>query len=61
MNAESFFRHVERMRAKQKEYFRTKSSAALTESKRLEREIDDEIDRVNKIQQAKQNPKLKLE
>lgn len=34
---------------KQKEYFKTRSKTALNASKALEREIDAEIDRVNKI------------
>lgn len=38
--AYQFFRLVERMRNKQKEYFRTKSQAVLNESKQLEREVD---------------------
>jgi hypothetical protein len=58
MTPHEFFRKVERMRSKQKEYFRTRSSAALTDSKRLEREIDEEIERVNKIVSSRQNPSL---
>lgn len=38
--AYQFFRLVERMRDKQKEYFRTKSQVVLNESKQLEREVD---------------------
>ena len=60
MTPHEFFRKVERMRSKQKEYFRTRSSAALTDSKRLEREIDDEIKRVNKVLQSRQSPQLTL-
>lgn len=37
------------MRSMQKEYFRTRSKTALQESKRLEREIDMEIARVEEI------------
>ena len=37
------------MRSMQKEYFRTRSKTALQESKRLEREIDMEIARVEGI------------
>lgn len=37
------------MRMKQKEYFKTRNKAALEVSKALEREIDNEIERVNKI------------
>lgn len=58
MTHEEFFRKVERIRAKQREYFRTRSSAALTDSKRLEKEIDAEIERVNKIVSSRQNPSL---
>lgn len=47
--AYQFFRLVERMRDKQKEYFRTKSQAVLNESKQLEREVDGEIQRANNI------------
>ena len=45
------------MRKAQKEYFRTRSGRALTDSKRLEKEIDAEIERVNKVVEAKNNPK----
>lgn len=44
-----FFRLVERMRGKQKEYFRTRSAAVLNESKHLERDVDKEIQRVNNV------------
>lgn len=43
-----FFDKVSLMRMKQKEYFKTRSKAALEASKALEREIDNEIERVNK-------------
>ena len=49
MNAREFFNKVTQMRSMQKEYFRTRSKTALQESKRLEREIDAEIKRVNEI------------
>jgi hypothetical protein len=49
MNPKQFFDKVSLLRMKQKEYFRTRSKAALNASKALEREIDAEIDRVNKI------------
>lgn len=58
MTPETFFRHVERLRAAQKEYFRTRSSEALRTSKRLEREVDAEIERVNKILNERRNPLL---
>ena len=49
MNAREFFNKVAQMRSMQKEYFRTRSKTALQESKRLEREIDIEIARVEGI------------
>lgn len=58
MKPKEFFDAVVRMRDKQKEYFKTKSSSALTESKRLEKVIDEEIARVQKIINDRQNPKL---
>ncbi len=61
MNAEQFFRLTERMRAKQKEYFSTRSQAALRESKQLERQVDEEIQRVNKVLQERQAPRLNFE
>ena len=48
------------MRGAQKEYFRFKSNRALVESKRLEKAVDAEIERVNKLLHEKQNPKLDL-
>ena len=49
MNAREFFNKVAQMRSMQKEYFRTRSKTALQESKRMEREIDMEIARVEGI------------
>lgn len=49
MNAKSFFELVSDMRSAQKEFFRTKSQAALSESKQLEKAVDAEIQRVNEI------------
>lgn len=60
MNSKDFFTKVSRMRKAQKEYFRTRSGRALTDSKRLEKEIDDEIERVNKVIAERQNPKMQL-
>ncbi|SUC37491.1 hypothetical protein [Prevotella pallens] len=56
--AYQFFRLVERMRKAQKEYFRCKTSAYLNESKRLEKEVDAEINRVNNLLLDRQQPKL---
>lgn len=58
MTPREFFDNVSRMRKAQKEYFRTKSGRALNESKKLEQEIDAEIERVNKVIEKKQNPKM---
>lgn len=49
MDAEKFFDKVALMRRFQKDYFRTRSSSALRQSKALEKEIDDEIERVQRI------------
>ena len=49
MKPKEFFDKVAEMRSAQKEYFRTRSPQALSESKRLKREIDAEIKRVNEI------------
>ena len=58
MTARDFFTLVARMRDRQKEYFRTRSVSVLQESKRLEKQVDDEIQRVNGIIKDKQEPKL---
>lgn len=58
MTARDFFNLVARMRDKQKEYFRTRSASVLQESKRLEKQVDEEIQRVNEIIKDKQEPKL---
>ena len=58
MDAKAFFFLVERMRVKQKEYFKTRTSASLTESKTLEKAVDAEIARVRDIVYKKQNPSL---
>lgn len=60
MDAKTFFDKVSQLRKVQKEYFRTRSSRALTESKRLGKEIDGEIERVNKVMADKQNPKIQF-
>lgn len=58
MNSRDFFQLVERMRASQREYFRTRSGAALRDSKRLEQAVDTEIERVHRILDELRNPKL---
>lgn len=54
MNAKQFFDRVTIMRKYQKEYFRTRSQAALRLSKALELEIDAEITRVNTLMEKEQ-------
>ena len=56
MNAKQFFDRVTIMRKYQKEYFRTRSQAALKLSKALEFEIDAEIARVNTLISKEQKP-----
>lgn len=58
MDARTFFDLVSKMRDKQREYFRTRSATALRESNQLEKRVDDEINRVNKLQQERVNPSL---
>lgn len=43
-----FFDKVSLMRMRQKEYFKTRSKAALEASKALEREIDNEIEKIGR-------------
>jgi len=58
MDAKSFFELVSRMRDKQKEYFRTRSTTVLQESKSLERSVDNEIARVSSIMAGKSDNQL---
>lgn len=58
MDKKQFFDKVAYMRKLQKEYFKTRSSAVLRQCKQVEKEIDDEIERANKIVAEQQQPKL---
>ena len=49
MKPREFYDKVVQMRRMQKEYFKSRSSIALQKSKQLEKEIDDEITRVEGI------------
>lgn len=49
MNGKDFFDRVVELRRLQKEYFATRSRDILMQAKAVEKEIDDEIDRVNQI------------
>lgn len=51
MNAREFYNLVVKMRKAQRDYFRTRSIRPLNESKRLEAQVDAEIERVTKIEQ----------
>lgn len=53
MTPREFFDKVVAMRAAQKRFFKSHSSFDLQESKRLEREIDVEIARVEAIENSK--------
>ena len=54
MNSREFFNKVAFMRQLQKEYFNTRSKSILAECKKVERDIDTEIKRVNAIIQSKE-------
>lgn len=58
MDAKEFYDTVKRMRSAQRDYFKTHSPSYLREAKMLEKAIDDEITRVDKIESSKRNPKL---
>lgn len=61
MNPREFFDKVSLMRKAQKEYFRTRSGRSLTDSRRLEKEIDAEIERANKVMAERLNPKMNFD
>ena len=54
MDPRKFYELVVRMRRAQKEYFKTRSSVLLMASKRLEKEVDGEIERVERIMRERQ-------
>ena len=53
-----FFTLVARMREAQRNYFKTRAVCYIEESRRLEKAVDAEIERVAQVQTEKQNPKL---
>ena len=55
MTAKQFFYKVATLRYYQREYFATRSQEALKAAKALEKEVDDEIIRVNAILEKKKN------
>lgn len=56
MNARQFFDRVIMLRKFQKEYFATRSKDALRQSIALEKEIDDEIARVQSLLNSDNTP-----
>ena len=58
MTPKECFDKVVEMRRCQKEYFKNKRQIDLRISKQIEREVDEEIERVQKILHDKQNPQL---
>ena len=55
MNAKQFFYKVSAMREAQKRYFKYRTSDELSKARILEKEIDEEIKRVNQLT-AKRDP-----
>lgn len=55
MDAKEFFIKVAEMRHAQKAYFGTRTKETLEKAKSLEREIDNEIKRVNDLKQMNLN------
>lgn len=58
MNAKQFFSKVVEVRNAQKTYFRHRSQENLVKSKMLEKELDDEIMRVQRLRQDTDIPLL---
>lgn len=58
MNSKQFYSEMVKLRRLQKEYFKTRSSDTLRASKKQEKLIDDEIERVDKLIQKNSNPNL---
>lgn len=54
MTSKEFFDTVKEMRALQKEYSKTRSISSLQKSKEVEKKVDAEIERVDKIINDKQ-------
>ena len=61
MTAREFFNLVREMREVQRSYFLTRSTDLLSRSKQLEKEVDREIARVDKLLDEKTNPGLPLQ
>ena len=61
MNSRDFFDTVCRMRKAQKNYFKTRDRDALNVSKEIEKQVDEEINRVNGILAKKGMPFISVE
>lgn len=61
MNSRYFFDMVCRMRKAQKNYFKTRDRDALNVSKEIEKQVDEEINRVNGILAKKGMPFFSIE
>lgn len=61
MNSRYFFDMVCRMRKAQKNYFKTRDRDALNMSKEIEKQVDEEINRVNGILVKKGMPFISIE
>ena len=61
MNSRDFFDMVCRMRKAQKNYFKTRDRDALNVSKEIEKQVDEEIIRVNGILAKKEMPFISVE
>lgn len=61
MNAKDFFLLVSSMRKAQKDYFRTRTTEALKQSKSLEKQVDAEIQRVNDIINGKHSGQMVMD
>ena len=53
-----FMNLVKEMRTAQKEFFKDRSTGALSDAKRLEKEVDAEISRRERIEQERLQPSL---
>ncbi len=56
MTPQEFFQKVVEMRQAQKRYFKMRTSLDLAQSKKLEKEIDNEVERVNQILSKRNEP-----
>ena len=61
MNSRYFFDTVCRMRKAQKNYFKTRDRDGLNMSKEIERQVDEEINRVNTVLAKKGMPFVSIE